>query len=293
MSASTGYSYDASVKSDVSDELINTYCVRPIAGLIVRPLFRTSVTPNQVTVAAMVSGVIAAACYAAGEAHWTLLAGVLLWTKDILDSADGQLARARGAYSRIGRFLDSIGDFVVNAAVFAALTVALTIHTGSLWFIPAGAAALFAITLRISYHVFYQVSFLHLQSVYALNRTDEELTDDDRRSDRWTQRLQQTYLLLYGWQDRLMGRIDGWCHGQAALDDDLRRAWYGDRTALRLSGFLGMGTELFVLVLFSLVDRLEWYLGVTLLVQNGFWLVCVLYRRWVLTARLFRGPRSL
>jgi phosphatidylglycerophosphate synthase len=291
MSASTGYSYDASVKSDVSDELINTYCVRPIAGLIVRPLFHTSVTPNQVTVAAMVSGLIAAVCYAAGGASWTPLGSVLLWTKDILDSADGQLARVRGAYSRIGRFLDSIGDFVVNAAVFAAITSALTIRTGSLWFIPAGAAALLAITLRISYHVFYQVSFLHLQSAYALNRTDEELTDDDRRSDRWTLRLQQVYLLLYGWQDRLMTRIDGWCHAKAVLDDDMRRAWYGDRTALRLSGFLGMGTELFVLVLFSLVDRLEWYLGVTLLVQNGFWLVCVLYRRWVLTARLIRRPR--
>ncbi len=289
MAVGSEYSYQASVKSGVSDELINTYCVRPIAGLIVRPLYHTPVTPNQVTVAAMISGFVAAVCYAVGGASWTLLAGLFLWAKDILDSADGQLARAKGMYSRSGRFLDSIGDLVVNAAVFVAITAALAIHTGSLRYIPVGAVALLGITLRISYHVFYQVSFLHLESAYGINRTNEQLTDEDLQSDPLTLVLQKIYLLLYGWQDRLMARIDSWCRNGLLLDESTARAWYGDRMGLRFSGFLGMGTELFALVVFSLANRLEWYLWVNLVLQNGLWLVCVVYRRWGLASRIVRA----
>ena len=52
MSSPPPYSYDLSVKSDISDELINVYVMRPAAGLLVRALYRTSITPNQVTLAA-------------------------------------------------------------------------------------------------------------------------------------------------------------------------------------------------------------------------------------------------
>jgi len=43
------YSYSASIKSNISDEPVNVYLQRPIAGLVVRLLFNTPVTPNQVT----------------------------------------------------------------------------------------------------------------------------------------------------------------------------------------------------------------------------------------------------
>ena len=119
------YSYKESLKSDASDELINTYILRPVAGLLVRALYRTRVTPNQVTLAATASGLAAAALYWQGTPLLTALAGICLTGKDLLDSADGQLARAKGLFSRAGRFLDSIGDFAVNLAVFPAIAVAM------------------------------------------------------------------------------------------------------------------------------------------------------------------------
>ena len=60
------YSYRNSIKSDKSDELINTYALRPIAGLIVWLLFDTPVTPNQVTLASIISGLAAALFYYQG-----------------------------------------------------------------------------------------------------------------------------------------------------------------------------------------------------------------------------------
>src|SRR5205807_8700743 len=111
------------------------------------------------------------------------IGGVLIVLKDILDDADGQLARAKELYSRRGRFLDSVGDFVVNVAVFAAITWSVhRIHSNRLTII-LGVLSLLGITLRVSYHVFYQVAFLHLRDQYKLNRLTEEITEEDRCGD--------------------------------------------------------------------------------------------------------------
>lgn len=286
MANKTPYSYKTSVKSDVSDELINTYLVRPLAGLLVSVLYRTPITPNQVTVAATLVGLLSALLYSSGSVLLTVAAGILLWMKDLLDSADGQLARAKQLYSRSGRFLDSIGDFVVNAFVFAAITIVLFTQTGSVILIVLGIAGFAGITLRVSYHVFYQVSYLHLEESYALNRTSEEIREEDLRADRFTVRLQYVFQFLYGLQDRLMERLDSWCREGLPWTEDTPRQWFGDLIGLRMSGFLGMGTELFVLAVFSVMDQLEWYLYFNVCLQNGLWLATVLYRRTALASRL-------
>jgi len=282
------YSYRSTVKSDVSDELINTVLLRPAAGVLVRMLYPTAVTPNQVTIASTIAGIVAAALYLRGTASWTAAAGFLITLKDLLDSADGQLARAKQMYSRTGRFLDSLGDFIVNIVVFAAIAFVLFRAGGNpAWFIM-GALGFLGITLRVSYHVFYQTSFLHLQRTYAVNRTTEEIREEDRLGDRTALTLQRIFLLFYGWQDVLILRLDGWCRTAIAGTEANDRRWYSDTTGLRLSGFLGIGTELFLLMLFSLTDRLEWYLFVNVAGLNGLWAVCILYRRFVLAPALQR-----
>ena len=279
------YSYGASVKSRASDEPINTYLIRPAAGLIVRALYRTPVTPNQVTLAATAAGFAAAALYLPGTAHLTAAAGLCLTLKDTLDSADGQLARAKGMFSRAGRFLDSIGDFAVNLAVFTAIGTA-TAGSGSGGAVPVLCVAGFlGLSLRVSYHVFYQTSFLHTENAYTGNRTSEEIRAEDASEDRVTRVLHRTFLVLYGWQDALIARIDAACRGSGERGADADRRWYGDITGVRLSGFLGLGTELFALTAFSLFNRLDLYLLFNVLGMNLVLLACVAYRRAVLRGK--------
>jgi phosphatidylglycerophosphate synthase len=286
-----GYSYKQSVKSDASDELINTYILRPIAGLLVRALYRTSVTPNQVTLAATASGLTAAALYWQGTPLLTALAGICLTGKDLLDSTDGQLARAKGLFSRAGRFLDSIGDFAVNLTVFSAIAVAMA-RSGS----GAGApllclCAFLGVSLRVSYHVFYQTSFLHLRNSYTGNRASEEIREEDADEDRLTSSLHRTFLFLYRWQDVLVARLDAACRGRSGTSRVNDEKWYGDVTGVRLSGFLGLGTELFVLMLCSVIDRLDVYLWINAAGMNLVWLVCVLYRRMILRRAIISSGR--
>ncbi len=276
--------YSASVKSNVSDELINTYLLRPIAHLVVRIVFHTQVTPNQVTIASIVAGCVAAILFGVSGPVLTPVAGMCVTVKDLLDSADGQLARAKKMYSRTGRFLDSLGDLLVNALVFGAISFALYKKWGSPLVFCAGAAGFAGISLRVSYHVFYQTSFLHLRSAYEINRTSEEILKSDLEGDPRALRLQRLFLFFYGWQDRLMMLLDRWSSG--GVPPNLMDKWYSDRVALRLSGFLGLGTELFTVMVFAVMNRLEWYLVVNILIFNGLWLACILYRKRVLAPRM-------
>lgn len=287
------YQYDKSIKSSVSDEPINTYLLRPLAGLIVRTFYNTNVTPNQITVASILSGIIAAFVYSTGNPIGSACAGLLITLKDILDSADGQLARVKEQYSRAGRFLDSIGDFIVDLAVFAAIGWMLSLKHGSSWYCVSAFVGLVGITFRVSYHVFYQASFLHLEDKYRTNRITEEIRNEDMGIDRKVLALQRVFQLIYGWQDRLVLRMDGWCMG-INQNEDFRKEWYSDNGALRLSGFLGMATELFLLTVCSLFNRLEFYLYLNVVLMNGLLLCNLSYRRFFLRKRLANeSPGSL
>jgi len=289
MASRQKYSYGSTVKSDASDELINTFLLRPIAGILVRLLYPTPITPNQVTIASTITGILGAALYLQGTASWTAAAGLLMTLKDLLDSADGQLARAKQMYSRRGRFLDSLGDFLVNLLVFAAIAFTLFRTDREPVWLLLGALGFLGITLRVSYHVFYQTSFLHRQRAYRVNRTTEEIREEDLSGDRTALTLQRIFLLLYGWQDAFMVRLDRWCRAGIPKTESSDQRWYSDSTGLRLSGFLGIGTELFLLMLFSVADRLELYLFLNVVGLNVLWAACIAYRRLVLPAILYRG----
>jgi len=273
------YNYRDSLKSDHSDELINTYFLRPLAGILVYLLYNTPVTPNQVTIASIVAGLTAAGFYAWSDSMVT--GGILVTLKDLFDSADGQLARAKQQFSRKGRFLDSVGDILVSLAVFSGIGWTLSKSSGDPLFWVWSFLAFAGMTLRISYHVFYHTSYLHLKGAYQTSRLVEEITEQDRAGDRVTLVFHQIFQVLYGWQDRLMLRIDAWCR-RGRMGEELRHRWYGDRIGLRLSGFLGIGTELFLLMGFSVVNQLEWYFAFNIVIMNGILICSILYRKLVL-----------
>jgi phosphatidylglycerophosphate synthase len=273
--------------SYAADEVINVYLLRPVAAGIVWLLYPTQITPNQVTLIAVAFGFASAYAYLMGTAGAIAVAGALIVLKDLFDDADGQLARAKEMYSRRGRFLDSIGDFLVDCLVFAAMTRTVYRTHSNATTIVLGALSLLGITLRVSYHVFYQASFLHLEDRYTLNRTTEEIRQEDLRGDPLTLRLQQIFQVIYGWQDRLMARIDRWCMG-SDFDETHLPVWYSDRFGLRLSGFLGFGTELMLLGLCSWFDAIDGYLLLNVFVMNGIWAASIMYRRLVLSPNLPR-----
>jgi phosphatidylglycerophosphate synthase len=278
------YSYKASVKSAVSDELINTFFIRPIAGLIVGALYYTSVLPIQIVMIGTLFGGLSAVSYLS---NMPSLGALLLATKNLLDAADGQLARAKNLADRRGRFLDSISDFFVNLMVFSAITYTLCQSHPLTSTVLLGIVALFGLTFRVSYFVYYQASYLRLEDRIKVNRLIETVTEEDRRGDELSLRLQQIFIVIYNWQDWLVHYIDGFCRSRIdQLSEDKKRQilreWYSDRLALRLTSFLGLGTELTILIAMSLANELHLYLIVNAVVLNGYMLTVVSFRKFIL-----------
>lgn len=279
--------FKQSLKSEsyYADEIVNIYLLRPVAAIFVWLFYSTRITPNQVTLFAIFLGLAGSLAYTFGTLHAIAVGGSLILAKDIFDDVDGQLARAKQMYSRRGRFLDSIGDFIVDLALFTAITFVVYQTNPTFQTILLGVLSFAGLTLRVSYHVYYQVSFFHLEDQYKLNRIAEEVTDEDRKSDPVALCLQQIFIFIYGWQDMLMYRIDKWCKGKN-FDERLSPMWYSDRFALRLSGLIGFGTEFTLLAVCSWLNELHLYLLLNLFVMNGILVFSVAYRRFVLGKNL-------
>jgi phosphatidylglycerophosphate synthase len=112
--------------------------VQHLSLRITRLLCRTPITPNQITAAALVVGLVAALLLAAGGRAAVAAAGALIILQNVLDSCDGEMARLRYQFSALGQWLDNIADDAVDAALMAGLGAA----AGGAWlWLGLGAAA--------------------------------------------------------------------------------------------------------------------------------------------------------
>jgi phosphatidylglycerophosphate synthase len=115
------------------DALVN----RHVSLRITRLLARTRVTPNMITTFALLIGLAATGLLATGRIGAIRVAGVLLFFQSVFDSCDGELARLRYQFSRLGQWLDNIADDVVDSAVAVGLGAAAG---GATW-VAVGVAA--------------------------------------------------------------------------------------------------------------------------------------------------------
>jgi phosphatidylglycerophosphate synthase len=104
------------------DRLLNRRLSRPLTRLLVH----TPLTPNAVTVLGIALGAAGGMLLGAPGMAPLLAALALLETSAVLDCSDGELARIRLAESRLGHWLDMIGDTVVHVAVLAGIATRVT-----------------------------------------------------------------------------------------------------------------------------------------------------------------------
>ena len=115
-----------------------------MARVLVRPLARTPVTPNQittVTLAVALSGAGLLATGGASAADWG--AGLFILAR-FLDHFDGELARLKGSASRFGYYYDYAAGGIRYAALFVGIGVGLAgggLGVGARVLGGAGAAA--------------------------------------------------------------------------------------------------------------------------------------------------------
>jgi hypothetical protein len=107
------------------DGPIDLFLYRPIGFAIAWGLSFSRVSPNVVSLVSMLLGVAAGACALPGTSSAFLLCACLFQASNCFDCADGQLARLTGRYTKEGRILDGMADYLVNLSVYVGCLVGL------------------------------------------------------------------------------------------------------------------------------------------------------------------------
>jgi phosphatidylglycerophosphate synthase len=121
------------------DILWNRFVARPAAAVLLVPLAKTPITPNQITFLSLLIFVGAMAALALEPGYlWLVGAALLLELSYVFDCIDGQLARLKRKSSPVGAHLDFLMDELKAFLLVAACGVRLWRADGhELWLVEA------------------------------------------------------------------------------------------------------------------------------------------------------------
>src|SRR5262249_27246731 len=113
--------YRAQLKPLSIEEPIDVVWHRFLAFGIASAAAKTPITPDQITVTAIIFGLVSGVTIAWDFPHHMWWGAAALTLSAVLDCADGQLARMRKSSSAWGRMLDGFCDLIVMIATLAGI----------------------------------------------------------------------------------------------------------------------------------------------------------------------------
>ena len=174
---------------------------------------------DHVTIVAILVGLTAAAiaAHAHGYACFAI-AGVLLEINSILDSVDGELARLRFQYSKVGQWLDNLSDDIVDNAFIACVGYAL----GGPWrWIGLAAAAGRVLVSLVTYLDVYRRT--GTGDVFAFRywfETDKATADDvydPKAISTWLRSFGRRDTFVFVWMVACVCHFPYWVVGHGAV----------------------------------------------------------------------------
>jgi phosphatidylglycerophosphate synthase len=249
-------------------------------SVVLRLFYWLRIPHELVTLASIGSGLFSALMFYQGR---LIPAAILLHLKDVLDACDGGLARLTGRGHLIGRYLDSLGDFLVLTSVI----IAIGLHAHSLGqphYLVWGIAALFSIFIQCSFFNFYQIAYVEQCGIDSLNSKRDEAGRDDLDVSALSgparlllKLLRLAYIVVYGWQDKLVAAVDNML--QKRCVNCPVTEWYGDRILMTLQSPWCFGTHIFVLVVSALMGKPQYGLIFIVTAMNLYLFIVLYYRR--------------
>jgi len=206
--------YKQSLKMAEVEEAIDLFFYRPLAFLLVKSIFRTKITPDHLTLAAIVFGICGGFFYSFGLQQTAVIGALFYILFIVLDCSDGQLARLKKNGTKIGRLLDGIADYIAVTAIYIGLAFGYTNQAGQppmlLLLLALSGVSITIQSLLVDY---YRTRFLDI----VLNRTNtfEDGIDEYRteyfkiknQKGKWLEKnVIHTYLVYSKIQRRLIGK---------------------------------------------------------------------------------------
>jgi len=251
------------MRRDLSEPIVR-YVQEPAAKPLVYTFKETPVTPNQVTALSALLAITAAYFLSLGDSRSMVQGGIIFEISLILDSVDGELARAKGMTSDWGRIVDGIGDYVSSIAILIGLMIGFPDSRGELLIFA------FLIFLRgVSFDYFKENMMSRVKHGYDGSQRDIQNTYDKLfTSSSFTLKvyfyyLQFQQLLFKGHWTSLENYASHQSSADSVWPEEQRLRYYQEKQSL-INLWKWNGPDLIFLLIvlfscFSILDRcLQW-----------------------------------
>ncbi len=290
------------LKSREVEDPVNLWVHRPLAYAFCWLIYRTPITPNQVTLLAILLGLSAAACWLVGTPVAMVWGGALLWSSAIMDGADGILARAKNMQSAFGRALDGSADMIVGIATLFACVYHLVDKGAGMTMVVLAAFAFLMTIWQFNFYDFYKE--LHMRQT-RLDRGGESDTpaeakvrrqSDEVRHGPWYTRVSiAMYADYLDLQDRLIKRTNDAARsllsGVSRSPESVEIYRQHNRLPMQFWMAVSLAPHSYLFAIFGMFDRLDLYLWLRLCVMPLVMLAALFTQRTG-TARTVQEFRS-
>jgi phosphatidylglycerophosphate synthase len=282
--------FESLLKSRDVEDPVNLWVHRPLAYGFVAAVYRTSLTPNQVTLLSLLSGMLAAGCFVEGSRSMMLWGGALLWASAILDGADGILARAKNAFSELGRALDGTADALVGVISVAGAAYHLWVTRGDAWLMLAILVALGSAILHIYLYDYYKESFMLM--------TDPQWNGVPLRRAEVRERLakykaegaslpvlfaSQLYVDLVNAQTAIVARVDpegAREHLSFNVNEQTAEIYRRhNRGVVKVWALISLAPHSYTMSICAMFDRLDVYVWIRLVLCNVLFAIALIWQR--------------
>ncbi|MBI5402991.1 MAG: CDP-alcohol phosphatidyltransferase family protein [Ignavibacteriae bacterium] len=125
---------ESTYKSKDTEELLDRFFFRPFGYGIAVISKKAKLTPNMLTIFSIILGVTAGHLYYYNSLLINVTGIMIYIFADILDSADGQLARMTGQISKTGRVFDGVATNLISISIYMHL-ILRSMNNGFGWYI--------------------------------------------------------------------------------------------------------------------------------------------------------------
>lgn len=265
--------YRNSLKMTEVEEIFDLVLYRPLAFVFVKSIIRTDITPNQLTVAGIVMGIISGVFYSRGTPAGFMAGALFYLLFNVLDCSDGQLARLKKNGTHTGRIIDGIADYLAGIAVYAGVGIGFASGSANpaFWWAMLALAGLSNIIHSVLVD-YYRSRFLD----YVLERrntSEEELEDYKKeyeavKNDR-SKWLDKTIIRLYLKYMELQGKIAAKKKDKKLFKAAPREYYRRNRTIIRLWVLIGPTAQITALIVCTLLRRVDVFCWLMIAGFNG------------------------
>ena len=270
--------YKASLKGADVEEIFDLIIYRPLSFLFVKLIYNTNLTPNQISTAALVFGVLAGLFFAIGSHIAFVIAAISFFICNVLDCADGQLARLKKNGTRVGRIVDGLIDYITGLSTFIGIGLAFS-SKETFWYawILTGLTAI-SRALHNMYYDYYRNTYLGY--VYGKKTDIESEIEEYEHEAKALKRMNGKHVAKF-----LVGIYLKYIKTQKGITKNLilhvtpEEYKNKNKFLLRLWSWIGSTTHLTALIICALLNRIDLYLYGTIIAANAFFIVLFIIQK--------------